>query len=105
MPVSEIRNCLSKLFLRISAEERAAKRKKRSIPEDGLPKLWILTPTASQQIRDSFGAVETEPGIYLLPDANRTGLVVLNHLPKTRDTLWLRLLSAIRSCLKWLKSL
>ena len=93
VPVSEIRNCLSKLFLRISAEERSAKRKKLSIPEDGLPKLWILTPTASQPIRDSFGAVEAEPGVYLLPDANRTGLVVLNHLPKTRDTLWLRVLS------------
>jgi hypothetical protein len=93
VPISEIRNCLSKLFQRISAEERAAKRKKRSIPEDGLPRLWILTPTASQRIRDSFGAVETELGIYLLPDANRTGLVVLNHLPKTRDTLWLRVLS------------
>ena len=93
VPVSEIRNCLSKLFLRISAEERSAKRKKRSIPEDGLPKLWILTPTASERIRESFGAVEAEPGVYLLPDANRTGLVVLNHLPKTRDTLWLRVLS------------
>jgi predicted transposase/invertase (TIGR01784 family) len=51
-------------------------------------------PTASEDIRDGFGASQTEiSGVYNLPKLERTVLLVLHQLPKTRDTLWLRLLA------------
>jgi hypothetical protein len=31
-------------------------------------------------------------GVYLLPESYRTRLVVIHQLPKTIDTMWLRLL-------------
>ena len=50
-------------------------------------------PTASEDIRDGFGAIETStPGVYNLPKWDRTTIVVLHQLPKTEETLWLRLL-------------
>ena len=57
--------------------------------------LWILTPTLSEQILDSFEAKLREnwlKGIYFLPRALATGIVVIHQLPVNSETLWLRLL-------------
>jgi hypothetical protein len=75
--------------------KREAKRNKTNIQESETPKLWILTPTASQEILSAFNAtLKTDylPGIYHLGEALRTAIVVIHQLPRTEETLWIRML-------------
>jgi hypothetical protein len=91
----EIRSCLLKLYSVQADLLREAKREKRSISEDELPLLWILTPTCSDRILAGFGAQrkeEWETGVYFLPEYHKTAIVAINQLPVTEDTLWLRVL-------------
>ena len=57
--------------------------------------LWILTPTLSANILESCGAkldLETwGEGVYLLPPALKTGIIVIHQLPKIPATIWFRL--------------
>lgn len=92
----EISDCLLKL-LEIRGElQREANRNRGSIAEEGKPKLWILTPTASENLLQEFGAtldLEYWPmGVYFLPPQLRTVIVVIHQLPRNLDTLWLRVL-------------
>jgi len=92
----EIDSCLLKL-LEVKAEiRREARRNKTHISMDDYPKLWILTPTASQNILNGFGATLDEEnwcsGIYFFNEYFRTAIVVIHQLPKTPETLWLRIL-------------
>ncbi|NET29642.1 hypothetical protein [Okeania sp. SIO1I7] len=92
----EIDSCLLKL-LEVKGEiKREANRNKTRISMDDYPKLWILTPTASQKILDEFRAILDEEnwcsGIYFLGEYFRTAIVVIHQLPKTPETLWLRIL-------------
>lgn len=92
---AEFRNCLLKLLLLHSDLQRKAKRQKTTLQEADLPNLWLIVPTASAELRRSFAAAQPSSwmkGVYLLPESYRTGLVVIHQLPKTVDTLWLRLL-------------
>lgn len=93
---TEICSCLLKL-LEISSEyERDTKRNQQKLTERSLPMLWILSPTASQSVLEGFAASGDEinwgNGIYFLPRYLPTGIVVIHQLPKTRETLWLRIL-------------
>ncbi len=94
--VPQIRACMSKLYDLHADIYRAAKRDKQPEPKDEvLPTLWILTPTLSDNILTSLGATldaERGEGVYLLPSAQKTGIVVIHRLPKTPETLWFRLL-------------
>lgn len=93
---TEVRNCLTKLFTVIADSQRKAKREDTTIPEDNLARLWILAPSASPGLLESFGVkLELEtwlPGVYFLPDAFRTAILAINELPVTEETLWFRLL-------------
>ena len=111
----EVRSCLLKLFLlhgefqRRNRRDRASGATSGNLKEDDLPRLWILSPSASPTLLDGCRARE-EPenwgaGVYFLADALRAAIVALNQLPHTESTLWLRILGAIRSYSKWLKSL
>ncbi|MGB3514502.1 MAG: flagellar assembly protein H [Microcoleaceae cyanobacterium] len=94
--INEIRTCLLKLLEVHTDFIRQANREKTKLNEDNYPKLWILTPTASSTVLDGFCAkTDAEywcEGIYFLPQYLRTGLIVIHQLPKTLDTLWLRML-------------
>jgi hypothetical protein len=94
--VPQIRACMSKLYDLHADIYRAAKRDKQPEPKDeALPTLWILTPTLSDNILTSLGSTldaERGEGVYLLPLAQKTGIVVIHRLPKTPETLWFRLL-------------
>jgi hypothetical protein len=94
--VPQIRACMSKLYDLHADIYRAAKRDKQIEPKDDvLPTLWILTPTLSDNILTNLGAVldtDRGEGVYLLPSAQKTGIVVIHRLPKTPETLWFRLL-------------
>jgi hypothetical protein len=94
--VPDIRACMSKLYDLHAKIYREVKRRKQPEPKDDeLPMLWILTPTLSDNILMSLGAaldVERGEGVYLLPSAQKTGIVVIHRLPKTPATLWFRIL-------------
>ncbi len=93
---SEVRSCMGKLFDTCARIEREAKRNGTRLDEDSLPKLWILSPTASEDFLEGFNAepdVENWlPGIYFLGNSLRTAVVVIHQLPVIPETLWLRLL-------------
>ncbi len=94
--VPDIRACMSKLYDLHAKIYREAKRKKQPEPKDEeLPMLWILTPTLSDNILMSLGAnldVERGEGVYLLPSAQKTGIIVIHRLPRTPETRWFRIL-------------
>lgn len=94
--VPQIRSCMSKLYDLHADIYRAAKREKQPEPKDEiLPTLWILTPTLSDNILTSLGATldaDRGEGVYLLPSAQKTGIVVIHRLPRTPETLWFRIL-------------
>jgi Domain of unknown function (DUF4351) len=91
----EICDCIVKL-LEVKAElRREAKANKTKLQEETIPKLWVLTPTASTAILSSFNVNRKEefvPGVYFLGDALRTAIVAIHQLPLTPETLWLRVL-------------
>ncbi len=94
--VPDIRACMSKLYDLHAKIYREAKRKKQPEPKDDeLPMLWILTPTLSDNILVSLGAnldAERGEGVYLLPSAQKTGIIVIHRLPRTPETRWFRIL-------------
>jgi Domain of unknown function (DUF4351) len=93
----QIRACMSKLFdLHQALGKEAKKEKQPELAEDNLPILWILTPTLSAPILEGFGAkLDLEnwgEGVYWMSAHLKTGIIVLHQLPKTPETLWLRIL-------------
>ena len=93
---SDVRTCIMKLFVLLAELEREENRTKIPVGEGKIPKLWILTPTASPNFLKSFSAVPSskkdEQGIHYLSTSWNTAIVVIHQLPKTTETLWLRLL-------------
>ena len=93
--LTEIRHCLLKLLLLQAHLQRQAKRDNLTLAETQLPQLWILTPSASSKTLDGFGA-SPQPswpkGVYHFHVHLKSKIIVLNQLPKTSETLWLRLL-------------
>lgn len=92
----EIRNCILKLFYVHGELQRQAKRQKQTLQDSELPQLWILTPTLSERVMEFCGARSNLEqwcsGVYLLPGLIKTGIIAINQLPETPETLWLRLL-------------
>ncbi|ELP52195.1 hypothetical protein O53_5090 [Microcystis aeruginosa TAIHU98] len=87
--------CLSKLLTVREQLQREAHRNQQPLLAENIPRLWIITPTASQRIITAFSALnhpDWGEGIYFLPPALTTSLIVLHQLPETPETLWLRLL-------------
>lgn len=92
----EICSCIGKLFDFDAECNRLANREDKPLLPSDRTRLWILSPTLSKPILESFGAnLELESfgeGVYCLPPAFRTAIVVIHQLPRTPETLWLRLL-------------
>ncbi len=92
---TEVRNCLLKLFLLQADFQRKAKREGDTIPEAELPQLWILAPSASDHLVNTFRALVGETwleGIYFFAEGLKTAVIAINKLPRTPETLWLRIL-------------
>ena len=91
----EICDCLSKELEVRRKYYREAARNPREIADLVLPRLWILTPTASVAVLSGFRAIlepEWLPGVYLMAPELRSAIVVMHQLPCTPETLWLRIL-------------
>jgi hypothetical protein len=95
VPEYEVSNCGYKRFSLERDLVAIAKQKKQPLPKQDYPRLWVLTPTFSKTLKDDFN-VETDPtwgpGIYFRCNAERTGIIAIHELPKTKDTILLRLL-------------
>jgi predicted transposase/invertase (TIGR01784 family) len=79
----------------VSELQRQAKRENQPYNDDNSPYLWILSPSASAALVESFGAklsLDWPEGVYFLPLSYRTAIIAINQLPVTPETLWLRLL-------------
>lgn len=66
------------------------------IREKYYPFSWVLVPTISESLIDGFGAELSSDwleGVYFVAPAFRMGIVVIDELPKTYETLWLRLVT------------
>lgn len=86
-------------LLNIRAEVlRKAQREGQRLEPAQLPFLWILTPTASEALLNSFGfqmPPESEGwgrGVYFLSEVWRVGLIAIHQLANVPETLWLRML-------------
>ncbi|MBD2299087.1 hypothetical protein H6G80_22190 [Nostoc sp. FACHB-87] len=92
---TEICDCLLKLLEVRGDLQRQANRNNTRIQESDLPKLWILTPTASASLLSGFGAnpkADFLPGVYFMADYLRTAIVAIHQLPIIPETLWLRII-------------
>jgi len=59
-------------------------------------RLWILSPTASPELLATCQATADESqwmkGIYFLPEIFQTAIIAIHQLPRTPETLWVRIL-------------
>ncbi|EDN69004.1 conserved hypothetical protein [Beggiatoa sp. PS] len=102
--------CLMKLFSWHGDLLREAKRKKKEMEKKNpskvkhlqevlpkvLPKLWILTTSAPKPYLEDFEVKSRQPewckGFYFLSKALNTGIIAIDQLPETNETVWLRIL-------------
>jgi hypothetical protein len=76
-------------------EDERRKARKAELSEEEQPCLWILAATASQPLLQDANAVTKPgwlPGVYFTADLFKTAIVVIDQLPETDETLWLRVL-------------
>ncbi|AUT02049.1 hypothetical protein CLI64_17580 [Nostoc sp. CENA543] len=93
--ITEICDCLLKLLEVRGDLQRQANRNDTRLLDSDLPKLWILTPTASAPLLSGFGATlhaDELPGVYFLPEHLRTAIIAIHQLPVITETLWLRII-------------
>ncbi|MBL1211670.1 MAG: hypothetical protein FWJ34_19045, partial [Geminocystis sp. GBBB08] len=77
----DVQKSLRKLLEVLGEFSRLAKAKKRKLSEFELPRLLILTPSITENILREFGTKKSKnSGIYFLPPAFFTGLVVIDQL-------------------------
>ncbi|NER87124.1 hypothetical protein [Moorena sp. SIO3A2] len=97
-PVSkfEVLSCIGKLIQVHGQVFRQAKRTNAQVRVTQLPRLWILSPTASEEFLESFNfqadLVNYPRGMYFLGKSLYTAIVAIHQLPVTPETLWLRIL-------------
>ncbi|WP_373533686.1 flagellar assembly protein H [Microcoleus sp.] len=91
-------SCVVKLLNSRAKLGRQTNREDQRLEERLLPRLWILTPTASELLLDSFGFRDPEvsegwgKGVYFLTEVWRVGLIAIHQLPRVPETMWLRML-------------
>lgn len=74
---------------------RQANRDEETIPENKLPRLWIIAAACSDKLLNKLIASEDETwlrGIYFPSKVFLTGIIAVDKLPRTPETLWLRIL-------------
>ncbi|GEM_PF-3155768 len=93
--IDAINTCMLKRTWYCLELRRRAKRANRPFTSSDEPKLWIVTPTASEPLLKGFGAKTLQDwprGVYWLPDNLYTAIIVVHKLPISPETLWFRLL-------------
>jgi len=95
----EVCKCIRKLFTwheKLQEQYAEESQEQEPLSEEALPNLWIITTSISDELLDIFNATNQPlnwcQGVYLTEEGFQTGIVVIDRLPTTIDTLWLRLL-------------
>jgi len=91
----EIGDCLLKLLEVRGELRREANRNNTELKRSDLPKLWVITPTASNNMLSEFNAIPDEnwwPEVYFMASYFRSAIIAVHQLPRTPDTLTLRIL-------------
>ena len=92
---NEVRKCLKKLLDLEATLQRRYRREQTPFSEQDLPRLWILSPTISNSVLEDFNAKPDldnwVEGFYFCSEGLRTVLVAIHQLPRTPDTLFLRI--------------
>ncbi|AFZ50892.1 RpnC/YadD family protein [Dactylococcopsis salina] len=93
--VKEVRKCLKKLLDLEASQQRRYRREQTPLSEQEAPTLWILSPTISDSVLEAFRAKPDlenwVEGFYFCGEGLRTILVAIHQLPRTSDTLFLRI--------------
>jgi hypothetical protein len=85
----EVKTCLLKLLWVQEDQQR------RQVPAENLAQLWILASRMDAPVIAGFGGQphsDWPQGVYFTPVELSMAFVVINQLPVTPDTLWIRLL-------------
>ncbi|GBE92662.1 flagellar assembly protein H [Nostoc cycadae WK-1] len=86
---------MNKLFDIFPEIKLQAKVDNNRVAESELPRLWILSPTASESILEGFRTSEDlenwEVGVHFLGNYLRIAIVAIHQLPRIEETLWLRI--------------
>jgi len=94
--LEDVHNCMGKLISVCAFLARQARRNNTRVEDKDLPHLWIISPTASDSLLRGFGAQldldNWGNGIYFFPEHWKGAIVVIHQLPRTPETLWLRML-------------
>jgi hypothetical protein len=91
--IDDVRDCRRKQLTLDHA--RVLEARKRAEPRPPFPQLWVLSTGRPESVLVGFGlrAMAGWPaGFYQRHEADAVGMVVLRELPRTRDTLLLRLM-------------
>ncbi len=92
----DVSNSLLKLLKMLDKLEHQPSQNQQRVEETNLPRLWVLTPTASSELIEGFRATPKKrywsPGVYFLAKSFRSAIVAIDELPETEKTLWLRIL-------------
>jgi hypothetical protein len=119
--IGEIRSCLLKLFswhsqLQREAKQRKAKANQIRFTDRQLPRLWIVTTSLPGPLLNKclpfLQLPNDNDGVYLFGgELLKTAIVVIDQLPLTEETVWLRLLgqgaaqeAAVETVLTWVKT-
>lgn len=92
---SEVRACLLKLFWLQEELRRRNPSAERALTEADLPRLWVIASTVSSPLLAELGAVERPEwlsGMYFAPDFYKSAFILTDQLPKTTETLGIRIL-------------
>ncbi|MCK5522666.1 MAG: hypothetical protein KAI83_05975 [Thiomargarita sp.] len=99
MPPIEVEICrgIRKLFAwHDNLQEECKAEEKEPLTEEELPNLWIISTYIPDELLELFNAKNQLSdwcqGVYITEEGFQTGLVSIDRLPDTFDTLWLRLL-------------
>jgi hypothetical protein len=76
-------------------EDERRKAQVDELPEDVLPMLWVLAAKTSKPLLEDANVL-VKPGwpqgVYFSGEVYKTGIVAIEQLPETPDTLWVRVL-------------
>jgi len=91
--IVEYRSCVRKQLTLDHLRGKEASKNKEARPE--IPWLWMLSAGQPRSVLDGYGFApipSLPPGFWQRQPADAVGLVVMRDLPKTRETLLLRLM-------------
>ncbi len=84
---------VTRMDLYVSEEQKAAKKRSERLRPEQRPFTWMLATACGEKMLRSAGAKldpNLGPGIYRIPAVFRMGIVEIQALPETPETLWLR---------------